>query len=1034
MIDIELRRRARLLGSTGIAAALLSLTLALAAPAHARAETPTAQDEPAATDETAEDEQGIVVTGSRIKRDGFDASTPVAVVGSEEVTLSGTTNVERLLGESPQFVPSTNGGASSNTVPGGTADVNLRGFGNTRNLVLVNGRRFAIFGPEQVTDLNTIPAALIERVEVVTGGSSAVYGSDAITGVVNFIMREDFEGVEARGQFNIDSATHTRGYAVDLTVGGNFADGRGNVVVSGNYLKRGGISRRDRSDWAFDSLADGCIVPGSGDEDTAGTIFSGASGAACATGGGELGFVRSGSGDIPNGRISGIPAPGGANAALNAAYAAAGLSGIGSFGITFDNASTAQRPALDPADRFNLGPDNYLIIPQERWMINSFSHYDFTDGVTGYLELHYSNNRVDAQLAPSNLGVATLIDTDNPHVSAAMRNLLVQLDLAETNSAPVTAGPATYTSAPGDGRANVTFGKRYAEVGLRKADMRRNVYRGAIGFRGDIGDASEGFLTDLSYDVYYSYARSEETSILQNAISRSRIQASVLRGAGGADPVCNMFGQNITTACANAIRVTATNSTTTEMQVASANLSGSIFAMPAGPVGFSLGVEWRKAEAVFSPDQSLISGDVAGFNAGQPTAGGISAKEIFGEVRLPLLRGVTAAESLVLNGAFRYSKYSLSGIGGQWTYLGGVEWKPIRDVTFRGQYQRAIRAPNVAELYGGLSRVVANATDPCSDRQPAGQRSDALRAVCIANGVPAGSVFGPIQVNTIIPYDQGGNPNVGAEKSDTWTAGVVVTPSFLPRFRASVDYFNIKLDGAIALLGGGFNNTLNLCFNILRDNASAFCQAIRRSPAGEIVDPYVVQIRTANTGKLQTSGVDFAARYQIPLGFGVFEGASKLDVSTAWTLTNSFNSVPVAAFPNIENKCAGSFGSTCGEPLPKWRGSTRVTWTTGPLMLSLRHRYVGKVTNDRYILPLRANNGAVPLLASLVHPVLPAQHYFDLSFQLDAMKNVQLFGGVNNLTANEPPLVGSPQIRANTYPATYDVLRREYFVGAILKF
>ncbi|MEZ0243419.1 MAG: TonB-dependent receptor [Sphingomonas sp.] len=1032
-------RRARLLCGTGFAAAMLSLS---AAPANAATDPTTdpAVAAPAAQDDGAQtgEEPQIVVTGSRIKRDGFDASTPVAVVTSEEVQLSGTVNVERLLGESPQFVPSTNGGASSNTVPGGTADVNLRGFGATRNLVLVNGRRFAIYGPEQVTDINTIPAALIQRTEVVTGGSSAVYGSDAITGVVNFIMKDNFEGVEIRGQYGQDAATSTPVYSVDVTMGGNFADDRGNTVVSVNYLKRGGITRGERGAWAYDSLADGCIVPGSGDQDTAGTIFSGASGAACTSSGGQLGFIRSGSGDIPAGRFSGIPTPGSgqSNPALNAAYTAAGIGGMGAFGFTFNDAGTTARTALDPQDRFNLGPDNYLIVPQERWMVNSFSHFDFTPGVTGYVEFHYSNNKVDARLAPSNVGVNTLFNVNNPYLSASMQEVLRQLDLRETGTTTVSAGSATYTTTPGDGLAVMTAGRRYSEVGPRMADMRRNVFRVAAGFRGDIGDVSENFLTNLSYDVYYSYARTEETTILRNAISRSRLQASILRPSAAAAPVCNIFGLNINAACASAIGITATNSTQAELQVASANISGELFQLPAGPVGFSFGVEWRESEAKFNPDSFLASGDVAGFNPGLPTSGKVSANEVYGEVRVPLIHNTPMFESLVLNGAFRYSDYSLSGIGGVWTYLGGAEWKPVEDITFRGQFQHAIRAPNVGELFGGTQRIVGAATDPCGPFQPAAQQTAAVRTVCVANGVPNALVWtAGVQPNTIIPYDAGGNPNVGAESSDTFTAGVVLTPSFLPRFRASVDYFSIKLDGAIAQLGGGLNNTLNLCFNVIQNNASEFCQAIRRDPnSGAINDPYVAQVRNANTGALQTSGVDIAVRYSMPLAFGIFAPTSTLDIATNWTYTDEFTLTPVQAFPNIKNYCIGSFGSTCGEPLPKWRGSTRVTLHNGDLTLSVRHRFIGSVTNDRYILPLRAGSASVPALNTLVFPVLPEQHYFDVSFSYNIAKEFQIYGGVNNLTGNEPPLVGSPQIRSNTYPATYDVLRQEFFVGAIIKF
>lgn len=1025
-------RRSRLLSGARLAvigAALNYAGAALAqntpAPAQAAPQTEPAGDQP------------IVVTGSRIPREGFDASTPVSVVDAEDVTLSGTVNVERLLSESPQFVPSTNGGASANTVPGGTADVNLRGFGNTRNLVLVNGRRFAIYGPEQVTDLNTIPAALIARTEIVTGGSSAVYGSDAITGVINFIMREDFHGVEARAQYGFDSPTSTSNYSFDVTVGGNFDDGRGNVVVSANYMRRGGITRGQRGEWAFASFADGCIVPGSGAANHVGTPLNGNSGAACTASGGELGFIDSGSGDIPNGRFSGIPNPGSAqsNPGLNAAYTAAGLGAMGAFGFTFNDQGTTARPALDPADRFNLGPDNYLIIPQERWMINSFAHYDFAPGATGYLELHYSNNRVNAQLAPSNVGVNTLFNVNNPYLSPAMQEVLHQLDLRETGTTTVSAGSASYTTTPNDGLAVITAGRRYSEVGKRQAEERRNTFRGAIGLRGDIGDASASFLTNLHYDVYYSYARTELTELLQNAISRSRLQASLLR-AGAASPVCNIFGGNVSATCAAAIRISATNTTEATLQVASANLAGELFQMPAGPVGFSLGVEWRRQEAQFTPDSFLSSGDVAGFNPGLPTGGDLTAKEVFGEVRIPLLHDTPFFNSLIVNGAFRYSDYSLGGVGGVWTYLGGVEWKPIEDITFRGQYQRAIRAPNVAELYGGSQRIVGNATDPCSSRQPVAQQTAAVRTICVANGVPSALVFtAGVQPNNIIPGDFGGNPNVGEERSDTWTAGVVLAPSFIPRLRLSVDYFNITLDGAISQLGGGLNNTLNLCFNIIQDNASEFCQAIHRDPnSGAINDPFVAQIRNANTGSLKTSGVDFALRYRANLGFGLFSPQSTLDISTDWTWTDEFTGTPVAAFPNIKNFCIGSFGSTCGEPLPEWRGVTRVTWNTGNLALSLRHRFIGGVTNDRYLIPLRQGSANVPPLNTLVYPHLPAQHYLDVSFTYDLLQDFRIFGGANNVLDNDPPNVGSPQIRANTYPATYDVLGIEFFIGAIFKF
>jgi iron complex outermembrane receptor protein len=996
------------------------------------------QDAPAAgaPDQT---EPEIIVTGSRIARNGFDASTPVNVIGQDDIKRSGNVNIEKTLAQLPQAVGSQFGTATSNTVPGGFADVNLRGFGSNRNLVLVNGRRFAIYGPEQVVDLNTIPSSLIARTEIVTGGSSAVYGSDAITGVVNFIMRDDFEGVEARAQVNMDQPTGTPVYNFDLTMGGNFSEGRGNIVVSGNYLKRGSITRGQRGDFAYDSLSDGCVVRGTGSADHAGTPFTVPGGQTCLGAGGQPGFIASGSGDIPNGRFSGIPAFGGTNAGLNAAYAAAGLGALGSRGFTFNNTGTAARPALTPQDDFNLGPDNYLIQPQERWMINSFGHYDFTSNITGYMELHFSRNTVNARLAPTNVGSPTLFNINNPNLTPQLQEVFRQLDLAETGPTTVTAGTASYVNRPGDGLALVTAGRRYVEVGPRLASERRNVFRGAWGLRGDIGSLSDNVLSNLKFDAYYTYSRSEDTLLLQNAISRSRLQAALL-SVGGAAPVCNIFGQNVSDACVKAISISATNSTVATQEVAQGSITGDLFKLPAGPIGFSLGTEWRKTSATFTPDSFLASGDVAGFNPGLPTQGSTTVKEVFGEVRVPLIHNTPGIDSLTLNGGFRYSDYNLKGIGGQWTYLGGLDWRVSPDIAFRAQFQRAIRAPNVNELFGGVTRSVGAATDPCSTRAAA-QQTAAVRAVCIATGVPAAAYANngtgdAVQPNSIFPSDSGGNPNLGAEKSNTYTAGVVFTPRFAPRLYVSVDYFNIKLNGAIAQLGGGLQNTLNLCYYTLQDANSQFCKAVQRSPTtGEINDPYTVKVLNANTGALQTSGIDFAARYHFDVGFGLPGVAerSSFDIGTNFTYLDAFTSTPVEALPNLKNYCAGSFGPTCGQPLPNWRGTTRVTWNLDDLSLSVRHRYLGGVTTDRYIVPMRQGASNAPSLASIPYPRLPAQNYFDVSFNYDLSKGIEFFGGINNATGRMPPLTTQGP-NANTYSATYDVLGREFFLGATLKF
>jgi hypothetical protein len=274
------------------------------------------------------------------------------------------------------------------------------------------------------------------------------------------------------------------------------------------------------------------------------------------------------------------------NPALNAALVAAGLRGLGARGFTFDDSGATARPARDPQDNYNLQPDNYLIVPQQRWMVNAFSHYDISDHATAYAEFQYSRNRVDQQLAPASISGTFLVNTNNPYLSSAMQTVLTQLDLAEKTSSAANR--------PGDGIASLTLARRLVEVGPRYNSSRRNVVRGVVGMRGDIGDASPGFLRDLSYDVYYSFAQTRQTDTESGNISRSRF-ADGLLSVGGAAPLLNIFGQNMSEAGVASIIGDATNRAQARQQVAAANLSGTLFDMPHGPVAFSLGAEWRKS-------------------------------------------------------------------------------------------------------------------------------------------------------------------------------------------------------------------------------------------------------------------------------------------------------------------------------------------------------------------------------------------------------------------------------------------------------
>jgi iron complex outermembrane receptor protein len=973
----------------------------------------------------------VIVTGSRLAARGFQAPTPVTVIGAEELGLSGTQNVETLLNDTPQFLGSQNNGPTANTVPGGTATLNLRGFGAQRNLVLVNGRRFTITGPDQTTDINTVPAALIKRVETVTGGSSAVYGSDAITGVVNFIMKDDFQGVELTGEAREDTHTKTKTYTADLTFGSNFADDRGNVVVALNYLDRGGYTRGDRGGWATPSMADGCVTAASYSATRPGTPMAIPAGQTCLTAGGRPGLIFGGSGTIPNGRFVTVGSP--SSVGLTAALAAAGLSGMGSRGFTFDDAGKIARPAVTPGDDYDLGPAAYLVIPQRRWMANLAGHYDFNPRMTGYAEAHYSNNRVSMQLPPSGIGGNFLINTNNPYLTPQLQEVARQLDLAENGTIRVTNGTSSLTTTAGDGLAVLNINRRLPDVGNRTNTADRSAFRSAIGLRGDLGSVSGDFLRNLKYDAYYTYTRTTDTSISGGAASLSKFQAGLL-SVGGAAPVLNIFGANLSPAGAASIAVASTNYTESSQRVLAASLAGELFDTWAGPIDFSTGAEYRKASSRFVPDSFLASGDVSGFNAALPTKGSESVKEVYGEVRVPLLLDSPLGKRASANGAFRYSDYDLAGVGGVWTYSVGGEYAPISDITLRGQFQHAIRAPNVGELFGGNTTSGPSAVDPCSSRQPTAQQTAAVRAICVATGVPAASVFTlSVQPNTFINQVSGGNPNVGPEKSDTTTFGVVLQPRFLSGLALSIDYFKINLDGAIAPLGGGIANTLSLCYNSVQDANSVFCKAITRDPlTGQIAAPGYVTTTNGNTGGLKTSGVDFDGSYRFNLAWGPF-GDSRIELGSNVTYTDEFTATPVQALPATKNYCVGAFGPTCGQPIPRWKGASRVTWRSGPATLSLRHRYIGETTVDTYLLPKRLG-AAFPNKAALTTPVIKAQSYFDLTGVYSVSEDLSLTAGVRNLFDKNPPIVGSSAPSNNTFAATYDVEGRVVYASVTAKF
>ena len=899
------------------------------------------------------DEGTIVVTGSRIARPDLQQASPIAIVSAQELKLSGKVNVEAIINDLPQLVPSATG--ASNNPGGGVSTADLRGLGANRTLVLVNGRRYISYDSSQIVDLNTVPAGLIDHVEVVSGGRSAVYGSDAIAGVINFVMKEDFSGVEANANYRINEEGDGGTFNSNLLIGGNFADGRGNATFYIDYTKRDAVLQSARS-YTRQAYTDD----------------------------GEGGLAAGGSGSIPGTRMA--------------------LSGS-----QYKFAQDGSYSAYDAAsDAYNYAPDNYLQVPQKRILLSAQTHYEVDDHLTVYAEGQFINNRVKNRLASTPYTGSVSLDVDSSFLSADSQALLAAADT------------------DGDGYTTAAIYRRMNEVGPRISSVDNTAYRALIGARGQIAG-------DWNYDGYYSYSRTKQVEKQTGNVSDSRVRQALLTTydadgnlvcsdtSNGCVPL-NIFGEgNISDEAAAFISIPVQNVSTITEQVASfAVTNGNLFDLGAGPAGIAIGAEYRSEHGSYDPDYALSSGDVVGFNAGEGLSGGYNVKELFAEIDVPLLADMPFVHKLEANGAYRYSHYSTAAknVG---TYSVGLIYAPVKDVTFRGQISRAVRAPTVYDLYSGQAQDFPTASDPC---ELAAAVTDAnLNASCLATGVAASALGtaingGSSQIESVI----GGNPNLREETSDTWTAGVVLQPGFLPRFTATVDYYHISIDNYISTPGTA--NIIAACYGTAANGwapyDSSYCSLLPRN-----ADSYAIEGAEnllSNTGGLKTEGVDFEVNYSVPLNFGVFGAKTgKLAFRVAGTRLIRFDLNPVAAIPDLNQSCAGKFGVYCGNPYSKLRLNNRITWTSGPITLGLTHRYLSSVKDDD---------------ATTTYSVekIKAYNLFDLALQVQPTEHFGWSIGMNNMFDKKPPILGDNQEQSNTYPSTYDVYGRAFFVNASVKF
>jgi len=964
----------------------------------------------------------VEITGSRIKSLTVDTVSPVTVIDAKEIKVDGVRNTESFLNNLPQVF--SDQGATVVNGSTGTATVNLRGLGAERTLVLINGRRLPLGSPTNMAaDLNQIPAGLIRRVEVLTGGASAVYGSDAVAGVVNFIMNDRFEGVQLdlnhsffnhqqQGTAGVSDLVSTRartnpaefkvpgdksadGKSTNFTLllGSNFDGNKGNATLFFNYKKDDALLQSERD-------------------------FS-----ACSLGSSAAGFACGGSGTNATGRITNLNTP-----ALNSNGTPnpAGKTNGGKVYTNADSAGTA-RLFANATDQYNFGPLNYYQRPSERFGFNAYGNYEVAPTAKVYTELSFHDDLTVAQIAPGGaFGSVHTVKFDNPLLTASWRDAL------DLNA----AGDST----------DIVLQRRNVEGGGRQSEFRNTSFRTVVGVKGDVGL--------WSYDAYaiearVIYSQNENNYFLSPRIDKAMDVVNVggvakcASGEAGCVPYNPWLLGGVTAEQLAYLQTPGFRKGTTTLSMQGLSLAADLgeyglkSPMAKSGVGFSVGFEHRAESLGLSTDPATAAGDLSG--SGGPTkglTGENSVKDIFAEVRVPLIEKAPGAELLQATASYRSSSYK-SGTDAS-TYGLGLEWAPARLAKLRSSFQRAVRVPNLVELFTPQgNNLYDNDSDPCAgardvltdrtgvERNAAGAITNPGRSLaeCQRTGVTMVQ-FGSIQDSPAGQYNYlaGGNTKLRPEIADSVTLGFVLTPT--RDISVSIDYFNIKVTDTISIIDP--TTTLSKC---LDTGNPTYCGLITRDRLGTLwlLDDAKIIGTNLNLGSTQTSGLDIGLSYNYKLG-----AMGNLGINFAGTLLEKLVIEEIKGDGSYN--CAGLYGpNKCGSPNPEWRHKLRGTWSTPwDVEMALTWRHLSKVS-----LQTTSSN---PLLSGTVRAVeaeLAAQNYIDVAASWNPMKALTLTFGMNNLLDKDPPITSQLSTgtgNGNTYPGTYDALGRKVFLTASYKF
>ena len=945
----------------------------------------------AQTAKPADDQNTIVVTGSLIKNPNIVQANPVNVTTANEMELNHSNVAEEVLREVPGIVPDI--GSAVNNGNGGSSYVNLRGLGANRNVVLLDGNRIVPAGLSGVVDLNNIPLALINRVDALTGAAVTTYGADAIAGVVNFVTKKNFSGVDLSLGDEITQKGDGNYKRADLTIGSNFADGRGNAVLSLGYQNADPVYQGDRDFSLYNVSSFSGAASGSGT--TAPTRFT-----------------------VPGqGTLQINPATGLLQSGFNA---------------------------------YNFNPFNIFQTPFKRYNMFAQANYDVTDSIEIYSRALFSKNSVDTIIAPSGVfSSSVVIPYSNPFLPAGAASQFCTANGLTTGQC-TAAVAATNPSDPNYKTFTTTIRRRTPETGTRNSDYTSTVFDMQMGIDGKLTDS-------IKWDIHGSYGQSDKLQTITGYVLTSRVRDALLAtnsttclsGNAGCVPL-NIFGAvgSITPAMLGYLLSPSTTDVKTSLGQVHGQIVGDFgWKLPTAelPVSFAVGTEYRKYTAQQQSDTlAQTPGELGGAGGAAPAiSGSYQVYEGFAEMVAPLVQDKEFIKDLTLEGGVRYSKYKVPGGAGSetWTYKGGLTWTPVSDIKFRANYAHAVRAPNIGELFSPRSTGLTGlAADPCSGSNPVGAAAANLRAVCLAQGAPASSI-GLIANPTASQANitTGGNPNLKPETANTYTLGVVLQPRQVPHFNVSVDYYHIKVSNIIAVPTPG--QLISACFgNITAASATdPNCTSIRRDPVtgqldGDPATTFGLSGVLANLpiGAL-TDGVDIIANYDHKFSWA------------KWSSSAVFNYTHRSVFNGTE--CTSFYSVNCGSIQPKYQWSWRNTLTfAGKVDVSLLWRHIGAESQEpadviasgpAFSGTLGSDVGA--LSGQTVNfGKIPAYDYFDMSVRFNVNDHLTLTGTVSNLMDKAPPIVGASIgstsfDSGNTYPSTYDALGRRFAVTARIK-